>query len=71
MNEKITNSIKSGIGSYVLLISINYIIFLLSGWSIMDEMIPGLNKDFFAVSIFLFLILFVTDYFFYKGKYLN
>jgi hypothetical protein len=69
MNEKITNSIKSGIGSYVLLISINYIIFLLSGWSIMDEMIPGLNKDFFAVSIFLFLILFVTDYFFYKGKY--
>jgi hypothetical protein len=69
MNEKITNSIKSGIGSYVLLISINYIIFLLSGWSIMDEMIPGLNKDFFAVSIFLFLILFVTDYFFYRGKY--
>ena len=69
MNEKITNSIKSGIGSYVLLISMNYIIFLLSGWSIMDEMIPGLNKDFFAVSIFLFLILFVTDYFFYKGKY--
>ena len=42
---------------------------LLSGWSIMDEMIPGLNKDFFAVSIFLFLILFVTDYFFYRGKY--
>tara|TARA_B100000902_G_C26853820_1_gene689563 strand:- start:31 stop:240 length:210 start_codon:yes stop_codon:yes gene_type:complete len=69
MNEKITNSIKSGIGSYVLLISMNYIIFLLSGWSIMDEMIPGLNKDFFAVSIFLFLILFVTDYFFYRGKY--
>ena len=29
----------------------------------------SLNKDFFAVSIFLFLILFVTDYFFYKGKY--
>lgn len=69
MNEKVINSIKSGIGSYILLISINYIIYVLSGWSIMDEMIPGLNKDFFAVSIFLFLILFVTDYFFYKGKY--
>lgn len=69
MNEKIKNSIKSGIGSYILLILINYIIYLLSGWSIMDEMIPGLNKDFFAVSIFLFLVLFVTDYFFYKGKY--
>lgn len=69
MNEKVVNSIKSGIGSYILLILINYIIYLLTGWSIMDEMIPGLNKDFFAVSIFLFLILFVTDYFFYKGKY--
>ena len=69
MNEKVINSIKSGIGSYILLISINYIIYVLFGWSIMDEMIPGLNKDFFAVSIFLFLILFVTDYFFYKGKY--
>ena len=69
MNKKIKNSIKSGIGSYILLILINYIIYLLSGWSIMDEMIPGLNKDFFAVSIFLFLVLFVTDYFFYKGKY--
>ena len=69
MNKKIKNSIKSGIGSYILLILINYIIYLLSGWSIMDEMIPGLNKDFFAVSIFLFLVLFMTDYFFYKGKY--
>ena len=69
MNEKIKSSIKSGIGSYILLILINYIIYLLSGWSIMDEMIPGVNKDFFAVSIFLFLVLFVTDYFFYKGKY--
>ena len=69
MNEKIKSSIKSGIGSYILLIIINYIIYLLSGWSIMDEMIPGPNKDFFAVSIFLFLVLFVTDYFFYKGKY--
>ena len=69
MNEKVVNSIKSGIGSYILLILINYIIYLLTGWSIMDEMIPGLNKDFFAISVFLFLILFVTDYFFYKGKY--
>ena len=69
MNKKIKNSIKSGIGSYILLILINYIIYLLSGWSIMDEMIPGPNKDFFAVYIFLFLVLFVTYYFFYKGKY--
>ncbi|MBV19704.1 MAG: hypothetical protein CL870_01215 [Cytophagia bacterium] len=69
MKSKILNSIKSGVGSYILLILINYIIYLLSGWSIMDEMIPGFNKDFFAVSIFLFLILFVSDYFFYKGKY--
>ena len=69
MNKNIINSIKSGIGSYILLISINYIIYALTGWSIMDQMIPGLNKDFFAVSIFLFFILFVTDYFFYKGKY--
>ena len=69
MNKNIINSIKSGIGSYILLISINYIIYALTGWSIMDQMIPGLNKDFFAFSIFLFLILFVTDYFFYKGKY--
>ena len=69
MNKNIINSIKSGIGSYILLISINYIIYALTGWSIMDQMIPGLNKDFFAVAIFLFLILFVTDYFFYKGKY--
>ena len=69
MNKNIINSIKSGIGSYILLISINYIIYALTGWSIMDQMIPGLNKDFFAVCIFLCLILFVTDYFFYKGKY--
>ena len=60
MKSKILNSIKSGVGSYILLILINYIIYLLSGWSIMDEMIPGFNKDFFAVSIFLFLILFVS-----------
>ena len=52
MKSKILNSIKSGVGSYILLILINYIIYLLSGWSIMDEMIPGFNKDFFAVSDF-------------------
>ena len=57
MNKNTINSIKSGIGSYILLISINYIIYALTGWSIMDQMIPGLNKDFLAVSIFLFLIL--------------
>ena len=69
MNKKISNSIKSGIGSYILLILINYIVYLISGLTIMDEMIPGLNKGFVVTSVFLFLILFVSDYFFYKGKY--
>ena len=69
MNKKIMNSIKSGIGSYVLLILFNYIIYLVSGWSITEQMSPSLSKDFFILSVFLFLILFVTDYFFYKGKY--
>ncbi|MFL3001699.1 MAG: hypothetical protein ACJZ0Y_06000 [Cytophagales bacterium] len=69
MKNKIFNSIKSGIGSYILLILINYIIYLLSGWTIMDQMIPGINYDFFIISIFLFLILFITDFFFYKGKH--
>ena len=69
MKNKIFNSIKSGGGSYILLIMVNYIIYLLSGWTIMNQMIPSLNYDFFIISIFLFLILFVTDYFFYKGKY--
>ena len=69
MKNKIFNSIKSGVGSYILLIMVNYIIYLLSGWTIMNQMIPSLNYDFFIISIFLFLILFVTDYFFYKGKY--
>ena len=69
MIKKISNSIKSGIGSYILLILINYIVYLISGWTIMDEMIPGLNKGFAVTSVFLFLILFVSDYFFYEGKY--
>ena len=69
MKNKIFNSIKSGIGSYILLILINYIIYLLSGWTIMDQMIPGINYDFFIISIFLFLFLFITDFFFYKGKH--
>lgn len=69
MKNKIFNSIKSGIGSYILLILINYIIYLLSGWTIMYQMIPGINYDFFIISIFLFLILFITDFFFYKGKH--
>jgi len=69
MKNKIFNSIKSGVGSYILLILINYIIYLLSGWTIMNQMIPSLNYDFFIISIFLFLILFITDFFFYKGKY--
>ena len=65
MNEKIINSIKSGIGSYILLILINYIIYLIRV-VYYEEMIPSLDKDFFIVSIFLFLVLFVTDYFFLK-----
>ena len=69
MKNKIFNSIKSGVGSYILLIMMNYIIYLLSGWTIMNQMIPSLNYDFFIISIFLFLILFITDFFFYKGKY--
>ena len=69
MKNKIFNSIKSGVGSYILLILINYIIYLLSGWTIMNQMIPSLNYDFFIISIFLFLILFITDFFFYKGKH--
>ncbi len=69
MKNKIFNSIKSSIGSYILLILINYIIYLLSGWTIMDQMIPGINYDFFIISIFLFLVLFITDFFFYKGKH--
>ena len=62
-------SIKSGIGSYIVLIIINYIIFLISDWSIMEEMIPSFSIEFATVSIFLILIMTLTDYFFYKGKY--
>ena len=62
-------SIKSGIGSYIVLIIINYIIFLMSDWSIMEEMIPSFSIEFATVSIFLILIMTLTDYFFYKGKY--
>ena len=69
VNKKIINSIKSGIGSYILLILINSIIYKIFGWTIMNEMLPGINRGFFVTSTFLFLILFVTDYFFYKGKY--
>ena len=62
-------SIKSGIGSYIVLIIINYIIFLISDWSIMEEMIPSFSMEFVTISIFLILIMTLTDYFFYKGKY--
>ncbi len=62
-------SIKSGIGSYIVLIIINYIIFLMSDWSIMEEMIPSFSIEFATISIFLILIMTLTDYFFYKGKY--
>ena len=62
-------SIKSGIGSYIVLIIINYIIFLISDWSIMEEMIPSFSIEFATISIFLILIMTLTDYFFYKGKY--
>ena len=69
MKNKIMVSIKSGIGSYIVLIIINYIIFLMSDWSIMEEMIPSFSIEFGTVSIFLILIMTLTDYFFYKGKY--
>ena len=69
MKNKIMVSIKSGIGSYIVLIIINYIIFLISDWSIMEEMIPSFSMEFATVSIFLILIMTLTDYFFYKGKY--
>ncbi|HIF48524.1 MAG TPA: hypothetical protein EYQ68_01295 [Cytophagales bacterium] len=69
MKNKIMASLKSGIGSYIVLIIINYIIFLISDWSIMEEMIPSFSIEFATVSIFLILIMTLTDYFFYKGKY--
>ena len=69
MRKKIINSIKSGIGSYILLILINYVIHQFIGWTIMQEMIPSFSQDFAVLSIFLFLLLFISDYFFYKGKY--
>ena len=69
MKNKIMVSIKSGIGSYIVLIIINYIIFLMIDWSIMEEMIPSFSIEFATVSIFLILIMTLTDYFFYKGKY--
>ena len=69
MKKKIINSLKSGVGSYVLLILLNYIIHKISGWTITQEMLPSFSKDFAIVSIFLFLLLFISDYFFYKGKY--
>ena len=52
MNKKISNSIKSGIGSYILLILINYMVYLISGWTIMDEMIPGLKIYIFGKTKF-------------------
>lgn len=69
MKNKIMASLKSGIGSYIVLIIINYIIFLISDWSIMEEMIPSFSMEFATISIFLILIMTLTDYFFYKGKY--
>ena len=69
MKNKIMVSIKSGIGSYIVLIIINYIIFLISDWSIMEEMIPSFSMEFATISIFLILIMALIDYFYYKGKY--
>ena len=68
MKKKVINSVKSGVGSYVLLILLNYFIYSISGWTITQEMLPSFTNDFAITSIFLFLILFVIDYFFYKGK---
>ena len=69
MKNKILVSIKSGIGSYIVLIIINYIIFLISDWSIMEEMIPSFSMEFATISIFLILIMTLIDYFYYKGEY--
>jgi hypothetical protein len=69
MKNKIMTSIKSGIGSYIVLIIINYIIFLISDWSIMEEMIPSFSMEFATISIFLILIMTLIDYFYYKGEY--
>ena len=69
MNKKIVNSIKSGIGSYILLILLNFINYQLTGWTLSHEMLPAISYDFLTLSFFLFLTLFVVDYFFYKGKY--
>ena len=69
MKNKIMASIKSGIGSYIVLIIINYIIFLISDWSIMEEMIPSFSMEFATISIFLILIMTLIDYFYYKGEY--
>jgi len=55
MKNKIFNSIKSGVGSYILLIMINYIIYLLSGWTIMNQMIPSLNYDFFNILVYVYI----------------
>ena len=71
MKNKIMTSIKSGIGSYIVLIIINYIIFLISDWSIMEEMIPSFSMEFATISIFLILIMTLIDYFYYKGEILN
>ena len=69
MKNKIMVSIKSGIGSYIVLIIINYIIFLMSDWSIMEEIIPSFSIEFATISIFLILIMTLIDYFYYKGEY--
>ena len=69
MKNIIMTSIKSGIGSYIVLIIINYIIFLISDWSIMEEMIPSFSMEFATISIFLILIMTLIDYFYYKGEY--
>ncbi|PDH45085.1 MAG: hypothetical protein CNE34_02890 [Rhodothermaeota bacterium MED-G18] len=69
MKKKVINSIKSGIGSYLLLILLNYFIYMVSGWTITQGMLPSFSEDYAITSLFLFLILFISDYFFYKGKY--
>jgi len=69
MRKKIINSLKSAIGSYLLLILINFLIYQFTGWTIMQEMIPSFSQDFAVLSIFIFLLLFISDYFFYKGNY--
>ena len=69
MKKKIIASLKSGIGSYFTLIFFNYIIYIISDWSILNKIIPSFSLNFLTISIFGITIMSIVDFFFYKGKY--